>query len=252
MLSPARIEGNELAFLREHRSAVMDLGFGTLFVSSESKAISWNFLGRFQAEEPDFERAVSVTEAVCRDWKLRPCIKVTPSTRPGDLGARLDQRGWRAGLSLTHMIDRSVKTRRTRGVAVRVCRTEEDITMFSDVQSRAFDAPEWVTWVHKINVINARRPNQRFYLATRDSRPAGVCLLFNTKGIGGLYAVATLAEERGHGVAAALVARAVTDSARLGNRMTVLNTKSDGAARRAFSRLGFEAVFDSLFFTSQT
>jgi GNAT superfamily N-acetyltransferase len=77
-----------------------------------------------------------------------------------------------------------------------------------------------VTWVHKINLINFRRPNQRFYLATRDSRPAGVCLLFNTKGIGGLYAVATLAEERGHGVAAALVARAVADSVGDGNQMT--------------------------------
>jgi GNAT superfamily N-acetyltransferase len=161
--------------------------------------------------------------------------------------------GWTHALSLTHMVHRNRALRAPLDVAVGVCSTEDEIATFSRVQSAGFGAPEWFDWVHKVNRLNARSRSQRFYVARRDGRPAGVCLLFISPrtAIAGLYAVATLPEERGHGVAAALVARALDDAGAAGAAMTVLNTKSDGDALKVFARLGFESVFDSLFFTRE-
>ncbi|HSP17169.1 MAG TPA: GNAT family N-acetyltransferase [Thermoanaerobaculia bacterium] len=245
MIDPAELEANELEFLRRHRSAVAELGFGTLYVSSDPDALSWNFLTNVNASDGQLDLA----GAIFRDWHRRPCIKVTPSSKPADLATRLESRGWRVGLSLTHMVFDGRDGRRSADITVRLCRTDEDIAIFSDVQSRGFGAPEWVHWVHKINLINSRDPDQHFYLAERNGRPAGVCLLLTASLVGGLYAVATLPEERGHGVAAALLARAIEHSVHSGNRVTVLNTATGGDAERVFVRLGFQAVFDSRFYT---
>lgn len=213
------LEDNELHFLEGHRSATYDLPFGQLYVSSDPSFATWNFLARFQPGNRDLGATLAMIEAVFADWKRTPCLKLTPDS-PADLESQLVDAGWTQAVALTHMLyEPRSDTRATSEVTVTVCERPEQIETFSRVQSAGFGSPEWFDWVHKVNLLNAERDTQRFYLAERNGKPVGVCLLVTTPRdrIGGLYAVATLPEERGHGVAAALVDTAIRDSERMGN-----------------------------------
>jgi GNAT superfamily N-acetyltransferase len=241
------IEANELLFVEQHRSAVWDAGPGRLFVSSDREVKTWNFIGALEATDAPWDEFLSTAEGQFSEWKMTPCIKLTPSSPP-ELEPLLVAAGWKEAVRLTHMVH---PTRRLgpadSTVAVRVCTTPDEVRTFSEVQSAGFDAPEWVDWVHKVNVVNVRRSNQRFYVADRDGEPAGVCLLLLSGRVAGLYAVATLAASRGRGIARALVARAASDAELLGATTLCLNTATGGAAQEAFRRLGFEDAFDSRF-----
>ncbi|MEO8217633.1 MAG: GNAT family N-acetyltransferase [Acidobacteriota bacterium] len=243
------LEENELMFIRRHRSASMDLKFGTLYLSSESSVKNWNFIARIHAGRRDLECVERRTVDFFSDWKRTPCLKVTPASRPDGIARYLESARWNVGARLVHMVhDGPLPKRGPEEIRVRRCKNAEDIARFSDVQSRSFGVPDWRRWVEKVNLMNAPERNQIFYLAEVNGEPAGLSLLLNWKRVGGLYAVATLEAMRGRGVAAALVRLALQDSRKLGNEVTVLNTVSGGPASTVFSRLGFHAVFESLFY----
>lgn len=241
----ALLEENELEFLRRHRSATFDLPFGTLFVSSDDSVLPWNFVTHLNADETLESRTV----AFMRDWKRTPCIKLNPASRPEGLGERLQRSAWTPRVRLSHMILERDLEPTANDIRVRACQTEDDIRTFSEVQSTAFGDPSWIGWVEKVNAINLRDSNQIFYVAEIDERPVGVCLLVSTGKVGGLYAVATLADSRKRGVARALMARARVDSRRKGNEVLCLNTAAGGPAETVFRDAGFRTIFESVFYT---
>ncbi|HEU4522429.1 MAG TPA: GNAT family N-acetyltransferase [Thermoanaerobaculia bacterium] len=200
----------------------------------------------------DVEAALALCDLVFADWKMTPCLKVTPFSRPANLETRLLETGWAVATTLTHMVKSTgTATQTAQGIGIRVCTTEDDVRTFSEVQSTAFGAPEWVRWVHKVNVVNVPRTDQRFYVADVDGEPSGVCLLVVTGDVAGLYAVATLPAVRHRGVARALVDRAASDARDMGASVLCLNTLKHGPAEQAFARLGFQSVFESKFYSHQ-
>jgi GNAT superfamily N-acetyltransferase len=99
------------------------------------------------------------------------------------------------------------------------------------------DTPMWL----RVAEYEARLPDTecRLYLGLRDGRPAGVCDLFFADGWGRIESVVTRPEWRRHGVASALVARAVGDSLAMGNAVTYLFAEAGGAGEQVYRRLGF-------------
>lgn len=241
------LEENELSFLALHRSAVQDLGAGRLFVSTDRSVRTWNFIGGLAGSETCWDEFISKTEALCSEWSITPCLKVTPFS-PSAAASVVEQRGWTDDVRLMHMVHGGEKVEPAPDVRIRICSTGAEIREFSRVQSEGFGDPEWLESVHRVNLLNATRRNQIFYLAERDGVAAGVALLLFTGNVAGLYAVATLEEHRGRGVARSLVARAIVDARGAGASTLCLNTASRGAAREAFRRVGFEDVFESRFY----
>jgi predicted GNAT family acetyltransferase len=246
--SAQELESNELLFIEQHRSAVWNLEGGRMFVSSDRAVKTWNFLGAIRTADPAtlIEDATEVFAA----WEMTPCVKITPFTSSG-VEALLTRSGWQEAVRLAHMIRPLDPIPVSDRVTVRECASSEDIREFSQLQSAGFGAPEWFSWVHPINRVNLPRRNQRFYIADFDGHPAGVLLLVHSGEVAGIYAVATLEELRGQGVARTLVARALDDAKTLGASTFCLNTLSGGPAQTAFRKMGFENVFDSVFYTTQ-
>ncbi len=245
---PWKLEENELLFLRAHRSAVYDLGFGSLYISSDAKPLTWNFVGALRAVPDSLDAAIDRTVAFFADWNRTPCVKVTPASEPQGWEAALTRRGWAPRVRLNYMVLNRVESTTNPDVQIRLCRTDEDIRAFSRTQCEGFGVPEWFEWVHKINGLNSRRAEQRFYIAELESRSAGVALLVSADGVSGLYAVATVPGARGRGVARALIATAAADSGKLGNEILCLNTLAGGAAETVFRGAGFVDVFESRFY----
>ena len=243
------LESNELLFIEQHRSAVWQLDGGRLYISSNREVKTWNFLGAIATSDPAtlIENARDAFAA----WEMTPCVKVTPFTKPGveDLLVRDE---WREDVRLTHMIRPMTEVPANDRVTIRTCASDKDIREFSEVQSAGFGAPDWVSWVHPINRMNLARPNQRFYIADFDGHSAGVLLMLLSGEVAGIYAVATLEAYRGQSIALTLVAHALDDAKNLGVTAFCLNTLSGGPAQVAFKRMGFENVFDSVFYTKES
>lgn len=244
--SAQQLESNELLFIEQHRSAVWNLEGGRLFVSSDRAVKTWNFLGAITTDDPAtlMENANEMFAA----WEMTPCVKITPFTSIG-VEAMLTRDGWQEAVRLAHMIRPLETIPMPDRVTVRECATSEDIREFSQIQSAGFGAPEWFSWVHPINRVNLTRLNQRFYIADFNGQPAGVLLLVLSGDVAGIYAVATLEAYRGHGVARTLVARALDEAKARGASAFCLNTLSGGPAQAAFRKMGFENVFESVFYT---
>jgi GNAT superfamily N-acetyltransferase len=244
-----RLEENELSFIHQHRAAIWDLGFGRLFVSSDRSVTTWNFLGSI-AFHKDPEHGIARSREFFEQWALPACLKITPFTRPEGLERALARQGWSVAVTLNHMahpVPRSVPPGPAE-VIVRIARSCDEVRVFSEVQSAGFGVPDWVHWVHKVNLVNAQRPDQRFYVAEIDGRPVGVTLLLITGSVAGLYAVATLPAARRRGVARALIHRAAQDALSLGADTLCLNTAAGGPAQLMFAGVGFEVAFASRFY----
>jgi GNAT superfamily N-acetyltransferase len=243
------LEGNELQFLAQHRSATWRIGVGELFISSDRAVKTWNFAGALDFGS-DIPEGVALCEKVFADWDRVPCLKVTPLTAPAALAQYLRSVGWAPAVTLVHMVYTGAKSEADAdtGVHIAACTTLRDVRLFSEVQSAGFGVPSWVQWVEKVNAINLHRPNQIFYVAEVDGVSAAVCLLLMSGTVGGLYAVATLPTARRHGVARALVRRALRDATDRGANTLCLNTLKGGPAQDVFSKIGFTPVFDSEFY----
>jgi predicted GNAT family acetyltransferase len=80
----------------------------------------------------------------------------------------------------------------------------------------------------------------QFFAVVRDGRTVATSLLFLADGLAGIYCVATLAEERGKGLAAHATAEPLRAAARQGYRVGIL--QSSTAGHSVYLGLGFEDV----------
>ncbi len=175
-------------------------------------------------------------------------IDVTPATRP-EVMAMAAERGYvEVGVvsALRHVADGPVPEVVSAGVSV-----ESAVG-----QVAAWQAISAAGWGH--DTPAARRASDAFAAATaavdgdgfvlardvEDGRPLGCASVAVLDGVASLGAMATLPDERGRGVQAALVRHRLALGRAAGCDVAVATTVRGGASERNLLRLGFEHWFD--------
>lgn len=220
---------NHLAFLSTHRGRVLRRA-GRVTIDSHLPGFSYAVLERAQEVEPDVA-----------------AVHLLPGVDPPD--------GFERVGAIVYM------TRCTEGAAwpvphgLTMRRVSDDAGMdaFSTVQSHSFvpDAAErvkWHAWLREANRRNRHRAEQAFLLASDGDADVGVTLLLEHEGRAGIYAVATLPEQRGRGIATALLSEAAQRARARGVTTLTLQVAQGSAAERLYRRLGFAAVFEARIF----
>jgi ribosomal protein S18 acetylase RimI-like enzyme len=196
----------------------------------------------------DAERADAVIETRIRDCSLRnvPMLWWTgPSTRPADLGDRLERRGFLLEPALGMAADIRHITAQPDGGALAVEPVLDAATMaiWSRVLCNAFGAPHaFGDAFSDLAEAVGLGPSARFrhFLGYLNGEPVATCSLYLGAGVAGVYDVGTLPERRRRGVGAAITRAAIVDAAASGYRMAILHSSASGAAM--YRGLGFADV----------
>jgi GNAT superfamily N-acetyltransferase len=129
-------------------------------------------------------------------------------------------------------------------IEVREVISDEDIYEFNELAAWRWAVPE-VHRPHLQAMIRYFRPGQpgshtRFWLAWQAGKPISKIGCYYAPGSAGIYAVATIPEARGQGIASALTLVALSAAKEAGKKMAVLH--SSPLAEPLYARLGFETV----------
>jgi GNAT superfamily N-acetyltransferase len=232
-----RLFANYLAYLARHRDTV-ERRDGMVLVDSTS---------------PEFV-CVILEDAADLDAipERFPVARLLPWSRLGE--ADLLARGFAPRGSLTYMtLTGRVELAAPPDVVVERVRSSEVMDVFTEVQTRAFLAPgdsyeKWYARLRERNGSNLHRDELRFYLASREGRPAGVLLTVVERGTLGVYGVATLPAERKRGTGTALLAHVVREGRAEGAGTVTLQVQTGSYAEALYEKLGFEAAFVSTIF----
>lgn len=204
------------------------------------------FNGLFSAELAP-ESAEAQIRAVQEEFRRRglPMVWwVVGTTRPGDLGARLQAHGFLKSCAPNMVLDLSAaeETPETDG-ALRVCAVASAQTYrngWSAVMAAAFQLPPFV---EKAAAESGERldlspqSDMRCFLGSYEGRAAACACLFLSAGVAGIYSVGTLPEFRGRGFGAAVTRAAIAEARRRGYRFCALQSSQKGYS--LYRRLGF-------------
>jgi GNAT superfamily N-acetyltransferase len=217
---------NHLAFLATHRGRVVR-SEGRTTIESHVPHFSYTILERPQEVDPEIV-----------DLRLLPGIQPPPGFG-GDssivyMVRPVDGAEWDVPCDLT----------------MRRVTDECGIDAFSTVQSRGFiedptERPQWHQWLREANQNNRHRPEHHFLVASNGTEDVGVTLMLEHEGLAGIYAVATLPEHRGRGIATALLSEAATRARARGISTLTLQVAKGSAAERLYAKLGFEPIFET-------
>lgn len=201
-----------------------------------------------ESDEPDFTWAL-LDEAPAADYIERfRTIRLPPwSTTSQDV---LAPKGYRPTGGLTFMTrpHHAPPLRPSPSMEVTEARTEQEMDRFTEVQTDGFltdgeDRERWRAFLGSANRANLGCAQQRFLIGWLDGRAVGVTLLLSTRDTAGVYAVATLPEHRGRGVASALVAHAATAAHALGCTTLSLQVLRGSYAESLYRKHGFVEAF---------
>jgi GNAT superfamily N-acetyltransferase len=138
-------------------------------------------------------------------------------------------------------------------VAIERVTSSAAMDVFSDVQTRGFLAPgdsfdAWYAWLRARNEPSLLREERRFYVASREGKPAGVLFTLLEQETLGIYGVATLPSQRKRGTSTALLGHAVREGRARGARTVTLQVQTGSYAESFYANLGFETAFVSRIF----
>ncbi len=159
----------------------------------------------------------------------------------------------RGGLSYMTFAGDSAAWTRNPSVEIVSVTTKEEMDIFSHVQAAGFaqtqeDYDRWHPWLSQANHRNLNSERQKFYVGYVDGKPVGTTLLVLTKGLAGIYAVATLPESRKRGIGSSLMARAVTDARNQQCDLITLQVAASSYAESLYKKLGFDTRFSAKIF----
>ena len=124
-------------------------------------------------------------------------------------------------------------------IAVKVV-SERDSNLFTKMLFTIFDIPrEWMDGFNRLT-LQRIRSGVKCYLAYREGKPVGTCGLFSSEKTGEIFAVGTLKDHRGAGIATTLTHRAIRDSIKEGNDLHTIRAEKGGYPEDLYRRLGFE------------
>jgi ribosomal protein S18 acetylase RimI-like enzyme len=233
---------NHLAFLETHRGTVRRAG-ALLFVESDRPEFTYAILG----EGP---RLRDLPTDV-RTLQLLPASGVTAA----ELGAA----GFTPSIGLSYMVLRAEHPdwRVRKDLVVTRVRDAAEMDVFSEVQSRGFNETEesygrWHPWLRAANHRNLGNPDQVFYVGRLGTRAVGTVLTVFSGTTAGIYAVATLADQRRQGISTTVLQQAVLDATAKGVETITLQVKQDSYVEEFYRGLGFERLFTTAFFNRPT
>lgn len=171
-----------------------------------------------------------------------------PSTRPTDLGARLERHGFERddpapgmALALEHLPGRGAAP---AGLGVERVVGPEALAEWVTVMrtgfgiEREFEAP-WRAWLTALGLDDASP--FRHYLARLDGAPVATASVLLAAGVAGVYNVATLPAARRHGVGAEVTRQALVEARdREAQTWSILHSSPMGV--RVYRALGFREV----------
>lgn len=224
---------NHLAFLAAHRGRVCRDG-DTISVESDRTEFNYTLLGK-TSEVARLPKSVQTIQHL--PWSV---------TTPDDL----ERAGFTRTIGLSYMIlgeDRPTWRVRNDLVIIPVD-SQSQMDLFSDVQSRGFNETQesfdrWHPWLKAANDRNLRNKNQIFYVGLHKGKPAGTVLMVHEGEAAGIYAVATLPQQRKKGISATIMRQAIEDARQGGLQIITLQVKQDSYVEDFYRHLGFQRVF---------
>jgi GNAT superfamily N-acetyltransferase len=174
---------------------------------------------------------------------------VGPSSRPLDLGQRLEVSGfsnvgrWKG---MAHSLDRLDIVPMTRtGATTRPVDGPESLEDWVRVVGQSFGLPkrarEFLSRYFCERDLNGDSP-WRHSVAYVSGNPVAASTLFMHRGVAGIYLVACLPDARQRGLGTMMTWLALRHAKRLGNELAVLHATRDG--ERIYERLGFQHYCD--------
>jgi GNAT superfamily N-acetyltransferase len=172
---------------------------------------------------------------------------VGPSSRPLDLGDRLNEAGLRqlsdnAGMAMD-IREWRVRAPLPAGVTTELVTDEAALERWREVQRRGLGLDEAATdawWIAHRRLAVEAWPPLRNWIANLDGEPVAAAALFVGAGVAGIYNVCTVPEARGRGIGAAITRVALDAAVADGLRLAVLGASDMGFS--VYRRLGFREV----------
>lgn len=200
------------------------------------------FGARLAAEDAD--AAIAQSLAVMRRRGVPGSWHLGPSSRPADLGARLEAAGFAAGFAEIGMAANILALaphEPSPGVSVEEVLDEAGLATWVETLARGFgEDPREAEWVGSCwrRLGYGPASDWRHFIGRLDGQAAATATLFLADGVAGLYFVFTAAEARRRGLGAAVTRAALEAATRLGVTTAVLGASEAGAA--LYRRLGFK------------
>ena len=209
--------------------------------------LPYNTVLRFQVERDVDQRIDHMIR--CYAERSVPLLWIVhPSSLPGDLPARLQQRGLQE-IEIAPCMARSLDELPKApvlpaGVEIREAIEDNDLMELYGLAAWRWGVPEehrpqLRKMIEKFQ-IGERTSKARFWLAWKDGVPISKIGLYKGSGSAGIYGVATRPEARGLGIASILMNVAMQAAKDMGYRLAVLD--SSPLAENLYKRLGFVTV----------
>lgn len=170
---------------------------------------------------------------------------VGTSTRPRDLGARLEAKGLRNRLVVPGMamdLQKLPDEPLPRGLTVHRATTPADLETCTRVFAANFQIAEGLV-PRLVEIEQGLPPDHRentvAYIGRLEGKPVASSGLFTSAGVAGLYFVTVLESARGRGIGRAMTIQALREADERGYRFGVLQATSMGLP--VYERLGFRA-----------
>jgi ribosomal protein S18 acetylase RimI-like enzyme len=231
----------ELKLERESSETVERFDWGRLIVNSETSAI-WrdNFL-EVDAPEADPDRLIAIADDLLAGRGLFHRLVVPADPDHGDsLAPRFRELGWQVDRSLYMVFNGEPGGRKSS--AAEVSRAEAE-----SVRRAVAEAdPDFTREAVDQRMIRDERLDRtasgRWFAAPAKGTPGAACVLYEEDGIGQVETVGTAPEQRGRGLASAVVLAAVDASRRAGHELTFIVADADDWPWKLYERLGFDRV----------
>lgn len=202
-----------------------------LWSLTDIKLPIFNRAGRAHLRDEDVDAAIDVVTTRARAKNVPMLWWVVPSSRPSDLGRRLQARGF------TH-------TRDLKGMAAPLDaeRTQSSVVHIERVRDREMlrmwnDVPQLREERYAFYAEYLDSPAFHHYLGFLDGVPVATGSLFLGGGAAGIYNIHTKADLRGRGIGTALTTAAMNHARELGYASAVLLANPKSAV--LYARLGF-------------
>lgn len=224
----------------------MDYGGDARYVWTMTDIPFAFFNNVFRADIQDAEVDGVIEESLGRARKRNvPIFWWTgPTTRPSDLGRRLEENDFvhtfeAAGMAVDLLgFGRSVS--RPDGLVIEEVRTERTLRTWCSVMGSVYEFPEFAidTWFSVLAHLGVGAEKAlRHFLASVDGKPVATASLYLGSGVAGLSSVATLPDHRRQGIGTAIAQETLRTASRLGYRIGTLF--SSPMAAEMYRKIGF-------------